>query len=249
MADNVLAQTIRREVDAIPLVDTHEHIRPEQERLAQRLDLFYLFPHYASSDLISAGMPVADLLEVRDPSRPLGERWSKFAPYWERMKNTGYGRALLIAARDLFQVATIDRDSYELLSERLQASNRAGWYSHVLRDLANIESSIVDLETTEVDRALFHPAVRFDNFIMARSRVDLRQLEKSTGVAIHSLDDHLRALDAAFEQAVHGARQQDPGLRWGLSNSGGGLRSRVDGAGRRGAGPDGEGPGGLSHGG
>jgi len=48
-----LFQELGEEIEKIPLVDTHEHSILEEERLSLSLDIFYLFPHYASSDLIS----------------------------------------------------------------------------------------------------------------------------------------------------------------------------------------------------
>jgi hypothetical protein len=52
-----LATRISQAVDAIRLVDTHEHLLAEEERHRAAHDFGYLFPHYASSDLMSAGMP------------------------------------------------------------------------------------------------------------------------------------------------------------------------------------------------
>ena len=48
---------IKAEVEAVSLVDTHEHILPEAERNQYAVDFGYLFAHYNTSDLVSAGMP------------------------------------------------------------------------------------------------------------------------------------------------------------------------------------------------
>ena len=50
MAAKELYQRIRDEVEKIKLVDTHEHLMAERERLRQKIDFFYWFAHYASSD-------------------------------------------------------------------------------------------------------------------------------------------------------------------------------------------------------
>lgn len=70
-------------LETVPLVDTHQHIVPEEEWLAAPTDFFAWFPHYASSDLVSAGMPIPVLEEIRDPRLPLEQRWARLAPYWE----------------------------------------------------------------------------------------------------------------------------------------------------------------------
>ena len=208
-------ETIREAVEAQPLVDTHEHFIAESYQNAQKIDFFSSWlGHYASSDLVSAGMPISTLEEVRDATRPPEERWAKFAPYWAHARTTGYGRALLIAARDLHGIEDIDERTWPTLSERIMASNRPGWYRQVIRERAGIEVAILDVrrnrpgpESTfqdvldgEVDDSLFVRSVRFEHFIMARSRRDLRDLERATDVAIHGVDDLVRALEVAFER-------------------------------------------------
>ena len=203
---------IREAVLSQPLVDTHEHIQHEHLRNAQQIDLFSSWLlHYASSDIVAAGMPIAVLEEVRDASRPLGERWAMLAPYWAHARTTGYGRALIVAARDLYGIADIDVETWEGLSARISASNKPGWYREVLRERAGIRVAIADvgfdrgrgfLDTLEadVDDELFVRSVRFEAFIMARGRRDLLALERATDTSIHSVDDLVRALEVAFER-------------------------------------------------
>lgn len=216
MASSAL-EPIRDAIERQPLVDTHEHFYAESFQNAQRLDLFSSWlVHYASADLVSAGMPLSTLVELRDSSRPLDERWAKFAPYWEHSRTTGYGRALLIAARDLYGVEDINERSWLGLSEAITASNRPGWYRQVLRERAGIEVSILDVrregtnaEPTfqdvlagEVDDDLFVRAVRFTHFITPSSRRDLRDLERATSRSIHSVDDLVRALEVAVDKVM-----------------------------------------------
>ena len=199
----------QEEIEGIALLNTHEHLMSEKARLGQEIDLFYWFSHYASSDLVSAGMPEQVLEEVRDPSGPLDERWAKFAPFWEDVRTTAYGRALLLAARDLFDVPDINETTYQELSAKITASNCEGWYHHVLRERANIELSILhpleEFDPTpldEIDRSLFAPVIVMGEYITPCNLIELRALEEKTGVSIHSIDDLLGAIDVAFEQGV-----------------------------------------------
>jgi uncharacterized protein len=210
-----ILREIRESVERQPLVDTHEHLVFEDVRNAQRIDfLSGWLGHYASSDLVSAGMSVADLEYVRDITRPFDARWAKFAAYWPHVRTTGYGRALLIAARDLHGVENIDDSTAEALAEKVAASNRPGWYRKVLRERAGIAVGILDVQRNklpgeagfrdvieaDVDPEMFVRSVRFERFIMPRSRKDLRDLESATDVAIHSLDDLVEALEVGFER-------------------------------------------------
>jgi predicted TIM-barrel fold metal-dependent hydrolase len=211
MQTTELFERIRAEIETIPLIDNHEHLMSEEVRLSQKIDLFYWFPSYASSDLVSAGMAEQTLDRLRDPDRPLDERWAEFAPFWQDVRTTGYGHVLLLAARDLFGINDINAATYQELSKKISASNHSGWYDYVLRERANIELSILDslsyrdFDATpleEIDRRYFAPVFRMDDFITPCNRIELRVLEQKTGVTIHSLDDLLKAIDVAFERAV-----------------------------------------------
>jgi hypothetical protein len=204
-----LYQRIRAEIELIPLVDTHEHLIDERTRLSRKIDLFYLFAHYASSDLVSAGMSEQTLERLNNPDLPLDERWAEFAPYWKAARTTGYGRALLLAVRDLFDTDDINEATYTALSERIAASNTGGWYHQVLKARANIDVSILDpleeLDPTpleETDRRFCVPVLRVDEFLKLCDRVGLEQMEKRSGRAIHSLGDLERVLDAYFERGA-----------------------------------------------
>jgi hypothetical protein len=213
-----LAARIAESINAISLVDTHEHLLSEEERSRAAVDFSYLFPHYASSDLISAGMPPALLEAVRLPMRAvlveraararrprpyptpartdmsLEERWEAVEPYWTCIRHTGYGRCLRIAARDLFGVSDINSENYHRLSAAIAASNRPGWYQHVLKEKARITISILDDGRATVDKKFFAPVVRLEHFAAARSRDELAALEADSGLTIHSLDGLLRAM-------------------------------------------------------
>ncbi len=217
-----LAKRIAGAIDAIWLVDTHEHLFSEEERNRAAVDFSYLLPHYASSDLISAGMPRPLLEAVRMPLRPVlleraarirrpvfyatparsdmtpEERWQAFEPYWERIRHTGYGTCLRIAVRDLFGLPDLDRQTYQDLSKAIAASAKPGWYRHVLKDRARIGVSLQDDSRATVDKRFFAPLVRLEHFAVARTREDLVRLEEEAGAAIHSLDDLLAAMDAAL---------------------------------------------------
>ena len=207
-----LYDRLSAEIDKIRLVDTHEHLEPEPDRLAKKVDFFRWFLHYASADLVSSGMSLPDLETIRNPDKPLDERWSLFAPHWENMKNTSYARALLITARDLFGVDQINRKTAAQLSEQLAAANKPGFYRWVLQEKAGIDCCIWDglakisneaVEVPEgVDRNFFVPVMRFEHYILVRNRLALAKIEAESNRAIHSLDDLLSAADDRMERAL-----------------------------------------------
>lgn len=216
-------ERIKAEVDGISLVDTHEHIMLESERDECAVDFSYLFAHYNSSDLISAGLSPRMMEAIRFPMHrvrvegykrrkvrriipepekadmSLEERWQAMEPFWEMIRNTAYARQTLITIRDIFGVEDLNRDTYKQLSEAINKSRRPDWYRHVMKEKANIAVSIVDWQSTDLLADLFVPAMRLDHFISMQSRHDLATLEAESGITIHAIDDLVKAMRATLE--------------------------------------------------
>lgn len=226
--DGKIYSELRQELDKIAIIDTHEHFILEQERLELELDLFYLFPHYASSDLVSAGMPHTLLTEIRCGDGTLEEKWQKLRPYWQKIKNTAYSRALKIIARDIYDVEDIDDHSYQLLSGKIASSNNEGWYKHILQDKANIDSCIVnflgrgklyspasgiedslsslderlDMSIPPLGLKMLKPVGCFDGLISIRNFKHIRILEEEYNTSIGTLNDLIEVLDLSFEERI-----------------------------------------------
>lgn len=219
--------SIDEAVAAQPLFDTHEHLIPEGYQNQQRIDLLSSWlTHYASSDLVSAGLPPDDLETARDIDRPANERWALIAPYWPHVRTTGYGRALLLAARDLFGIDDINDRTWAELSARITAANRPGWYHEVLRRRANIEAIVHDNLThypapewlaDPTENGFYLPACRIEGFALIENRGGLDDVAASTGLAIASLGDLEAALTSSFERALGPGRMRV--LKIGLAYS------------------------------
>ncbi len=192
---------IKTAVDKIKLIDTHEHLPQESERIKGKPDLFATFLiHYLSSDLVSAGMSKDVLYRVRNASLPLNERWRLLAPFWEKIQNTGYARTLNLAVKGLYNVDGLNERTYKDLETKLRSANKAGLYKWVLKEKAGVDLSILDNETVDVDRSLFAPVIRFDEFILLKERGDIEALERKCEMKIHSLSDLTKALRLHFKK-------------------------------------------------
>ncbi len=200
-----LAARIAGAVSAITLVVTHEHLLSEAERSRAALDFSFHFPHYAASDLLSAGMPPALLEAIRLRLRAVlveraarmrrprpyptlartdlapEERGEALEPDWSCIRHTGYGQCLRMAARELFGVSEITRETSRHLSAASAASNRPGWYQHVLTEKARIAISLQDAGRTGVGPTFFAPVVRRERFAPARTRDEVTALEAESG--------------------------------------------------------------------
>ena len=200
---NPTIQKLKKHVDKIRIIDTHEHLPQEKDRVGRVVDaLSELFLHYASSDLISSGMKEENLLTIRDTSKPLDERWSVLEPWWERIRNTGYARVLDVAARDLYGVPGISSDTYRDLSDRMRERNREGLYRWVLKDKAGIDISILDELTSgyEIDRTFFAPILRIGDIVTPNDRNELEILTKQHGARIHDFHDYVALIRKRFDE-------------------------------------------------
>jgi predicted TIM-barrel fold metal-dependent hydrolase len=199
MKDTQLYSRLRAEVDKIRVVDTHEHIRPESERAKGDIDFFEYFIHYASSDLVSAGLSPKAMDEIRDPKRSFDSRWRAFEPYWKAARNTGYAKAIEISARVLFGVERITKGSAKKITEEMQKTKKPGWYKKVLKDVSNIEVSLLDCGTYDCDRTLFLPVCCVGDYLELRTREHLANIERQSKASIHTLDQLLRSAEARMD--------------------------------------------------
>jgi predicted TIM-barrel fold metal-dependent hydrolase len=200
MASSGSYTEIKKHVDAVRLVDTHEHLPQEPERIKQTVDpLATFFPHYASSDLQSAGMGEEDLLRLWDTSIPLEERWTIIEPWWEKISNTGYARALDIAIRGLYGVDGLTADTVKPLTQRMRERNKPGLYRWVLKERSGVDISILDFAEYDVDTEFFAPVLRIDELVMARDRTEIEALESLFDVSIHDFRDYVALIRRRFD--------------------------------------------------
>lgn len=192
--------------DQIPLVNTHEHIIPEEERTSSRVDFFTLAGHYAINDVISAGLSGDDLAVVRDPDAPAEQRWRAFEPHWQSARLTGYGQALRIAIQDIYGVDQISGTTLPEINRRIEAANQPGLYEEILVRRSNIAYSVLDdywnAAPVRPDPRFFVCARKFDRFVAPQSVADIRNLEELTDVSITDLAGLKRAMETSFQQSL-----------------------------------------------
>jgi hypothetical protein len=215
-------QTLRDYVFTLDIIDTHEHLPAfESARPMQQDVLTEYLTHYFCCDLVSAGLKLPRLAAARDGSKPLGDRWKILAPYWEACRNTGYGRALDIAARDLYGIARIDGATIEALNDAFVKARAAGnTYRTVLKDKSKIRLSILDMHggaPPKYDRDFFRIVLRVDSFVAGGNAAQLEWLAGVAGVPrIRSLTDLMEAWEKLLDERM---RDGMPCLKCALAYS------------------------------
>lgn len=181
------------EIARIPVIDTHEHLSPESDRLREPVDVFTLFSHYTMGDLLVSGMKEEDCRSLYDRSIPLITRWRKLAPFWERIRNTCYSRALLLAVKKFYGFDDINEANCEELSERITANNTPGLYERVLRDACNIKTCLTQCSRTDTGSDLLTPVMPMLGRVERIGDLRCPWFEPET--TVNSLDEYVEALN------------------------------------------------------
>jgi predicted TIM-barrel fold metal-dependent hydrolase len=201
-------QQLADRVRQTPLIDTHEHLVEERERLRgpvpPRLpcdDWALLFSHYLNSDFITAGMPRAELARFLSPDLDPVAKWRLIAPYWPAVRHTGYAQAVRLAIAELYRVDELSEKTIPAVQAGYEKTRRAGFYRAILRDRGRIESC-------QINR-LGEPFVESDHpeflmydlgFVGMFAGPNLKQYAPPTGIDVKSLADWHRVIDWWFDR-------------------------------------------------
>lgn len=188
---------IRDTIDQTPFVDTHEHLLEERTRLSgigtHRLlpcdDAALLFHHYAGDDLASAGMTGAE--RERFFGRDLGpeEKWALLAPYWPRVRHTGYVQAVRRSIRTLFGVDELGAAAFAEVTERMRERARPGLYRDVLAR-AGVESCQVNsLEAISCETEQPDLLMQDLSLLAYTTALDLPAIERAAGSSPRTLGE------------------------------------------------------------
>jgi len=219
---------LKTTIDELPLFDTHEHFVPEEFRNQQALDFTYFLPHYFDSDLVSSGMGRDSVDSIRRPGRIFEdwlknslstgdkvnsfkdrisgdepsdlEKWEMIKGYWINCQNTGYAKCIQIALRDIFEIDELNKDTIPLLTKKLNATRKKGWFDQVLKNRAYIDECIVDNGKTNFKHTYFHPSIRFDDFISLKDSATLERIVYENEMTINSLNDLRLCLEKCMER-------------------------------------------------
>jgi len=136
------------------LIDTHEHLPDEKDRLGNRLiigdkgdksnDWTFLFSHYLDSDMLSAGMSANDYKRFFSPGIDPLEKWKILEPIWQRIKHTGFAQAVRITIKELYGIDELSEHTVIQLQKAYKSMIAPGFYKKIIQQKANIESCQVN---------------------------------------------------------------------------------------------------------
>ena len=202
-------KVLARHVFEAPLIDTHEHLVEEKDRLKGpgpgRIscdDWALLFSHYLNSDLLVAGMPKAVVDKFLSADADPETKWQLLAPYWPAVKNTGYGQAVRIAIRELYGVEDLSATSISKLQAGYEKTRRPGFYHRILRQYAGIESCQVNHLGQEPFRQSDMPELLMQDLSIVGmfAGPNIGQYAPATGIDVKTLSDWHRVINWWFDR-------------------------------------------------
>lgn len=212
------------EIQSLRLVDTHEHLSPEDhwaggnakliERMKERNEPVWgsdrpdilqdLFLNYVRSDLEVAGATQEALRQLFDPAA--GDIESRFAGIrdaWEATKHTGYGEAVRLVAREVYGLDSITTEGLQTAQGKLEDLRQPGERLRLLSEVAGLDHVQIDdfrwaCEPDESGPDFFLYDISWANF--ANGDVEAAELQQTVGVEVSNLDDLHEAMALLFQR-------------------------------------------------
>jgi len=196
-------ETLLGYIKTLPIIDTHEHLAAFEAPLVGDV-LLKNFSHYLAQDVISAGLPQKIIDDVIcDCDVPVAEKWKILAPYWPFVRHTGYGRATAVAAREVYDIESVNAETVQEWHRRYTAANQnGGHYQRILKEKCNIETCVLDGWCHEVDRSFFVPAEQILHLTYGAEGNLWRSAQAWLGCTLDSFEDLLAAVDAHIEKRL-----------------------------------------------
>lgn len=203
-----MASEIADHVANASVMDTHTHLQGDYAWEGPNAPdiLSDLFGGYCASDLIIAGASLDAVARLKDSSNgDLEGRFAGVAAAWNMTKFTGYGEAVRIAARDLYEIEELSEATVRAGQKRLQALQREGGCVALLRDRAKVDHVQTDLGLRVIDLPRTSAAFFLRDlslFLLASGAIGEPVIEDATGVMVRNLATLGQAMEALFARCA-----------------------------------------------
>jgi len=187
-----LEKKLIKALEELEIIDCHEHLLPERERVATPVDVFTLFSNYTRWDLMRAGMSETDYQSLHNQNIPLEKRWALFELYWKEIRWGSYAHAALLAAQKFYGFEDVNDKTCKPLSEAIRKANKPGIYERVLQKTCRIRTALTQCRFPKLDSPLLTPVVEI--FQQMDNWEDIVRPWFDSEVEIRSLDDYLDTL-------------------------------------------------------
>lgn len=198
------AERLTMYIDTLRVTDSHEHLAdPALLKQVRFLDFMLLLHQFNYNDLVSSGLSKSSFDMLFNQRTPPVAKWKIIEPYWYNTFNTSYNRVSLIAARRIYGVSEIGRNTVDTLSRRItRAYQKTDWTNHLLKDVCRIDYIIQDGDEIleNVDNVFY--VKRFTEWLTIRSRGKIDSLARRQGLPATTLEEFVATMENEFLTAV-----------------------------------------------
>lgn len=232
------------EISSLALVDTHEHLLPEDQWAGDNAKLVEqakeagepgwgddspdilqdLFLNYVPSDLEVAGADKEALRKLFDPAAgDIESRFSGIREAWEATQFTGYGEAVRLIAREVYGLDSLTVEGLEAAQRTLEELRQPGERHRLLSEVARLDHVQIDdfqwaCKPDESGPDFFLYDLSWVGFAMGHVKAE--DIHQETGIEISTLEDLREAFAAIFSRyapcaiAVKAQHAYSRTLRW-----------------------------------
>lgn len=200
-----MSTDLARHIAQVTIVDTHEHMGRENAWLEKPRDVLAdLFENYVPADFLTAGASAEAVKQLTNASNTdVDGRFNAVRDAWEAVKFTGYGEAVRLIARHIYDIVDITpkalRDAQPILDKHRQPGARL----HLLRDVANLDHIQTDDFTPDIvpdDSGPEFFLYDIGVWILCNGTPDFAELLRTTGVTVTDLPTLRQAIHSIFER-------------------------------------------------
>ena len=191
-------------IQSIRLVDTHEHMRRENEWVENGPDILQdLFGNYVPADLITAGATPEAMKDLMDPTKDIIKRFEAIQDAWEATQFTGYGEAVSLIAKHIYGLDELSADGLEKAQNIVKSFREPGKRLHILQDIAKLDHIQTDDFSWQCDPDTSGPEfflydLSWANF--CNGQVNPEAIHAETGVEVKDLATLKAGMAALFDQ-------------------------------------------------
>jgi len=191
-------------VNQIQLIDTHEHLIDENERLdclkpfIQCDDWTTIFGMYTKFDFVSSGMSQKEYDSVSSPETNPIQKWNLIKPYWNSIKYTGYGQVIRHTISDLYGISELEEKIIPELQEKYVDYRKKGFYQETLKR-ANIKYCIVNHPGRPFKETESPNILHQDIDALGMIRMDFEKCNENILPKVNNLNDWLEILNWWFD--------------------------------------------------
>lgn len=211
-------------IHSIRLVDTHEHMRRENDWVENGPDILQdLFGNYVPADLHTAGASAEAMQNLMDSNKDIKTRFEGIRDAWQATQFTGYGEAVSLIAKHIYGIDELTSDALEQANDKVMTIRKPGKRHHILHDIAKLDHIQTDdfswqcaPDTSGPDFFLYD--LSWANF--CNGQVNAEVIHSDTGIEVKDLASLKKGIEAIFAKhapcaiAVKSQHAYNRTLKW-----------------------------------